>query len=221
MATLFDGINTKNKEKLLKLLETHPLHFIKNTSLLPIIQGGNSIGFINKGYIQIIKLDQNGNKEILEELDDNDTFLTRILSFNKNDFDIIAKEDTDLTLIDYDTLLSINEVTKDYYLQFLKNLLQITISKTEEKNERIDILTQKSIRNKLLEYFNIESNKHSSRFIYLPFNFTNLANYLAIDRSAMSRELKNLKDEGFIEIKGKRITLLYDRYNVSDRLINL
>ena len=53
------------------------------------------------------------------------------------------------------------------------------------------------------------SKKNGSKYIYLPFNFINLADYLAIDRSAMSRELKFLKDEGFIEIKGKRITLLY------------
>ena len=56
------------------------------------------------------------------------------------------------------------------------------------------------------------SKKHGSKHIYLPFTFTGLADYLAIDRTAMSRELKNLKDEGFIEIKNKRIDLLYDEY---------
>ena len=56
------------------------------------------------------------------------------------------------------------------------------------------------------------SKKHGSKHIYLPFTFTALADYLAIDRTAMSRELKNLKDEGFIEIKNKRIDLLYDEY---------
>ena len=78
-----------------------------------------------------------------------------------------------------------------------------------EKSERIKMLTNKTIRNKLLEYFNINSRKSGSRYIYLPFNFSDLASYLAIDRSAMSREIGYLKEEGFIEIKGKRITLLY------------
>ena len=80
-----------------------------------------------------------------------------------------------------------------------------------EKNERISMLTKKTIRNKLLEYFNIMSKKYNSKYIYLPFNFTNLADFLAIDRCAMSRELKYLKDEGFIEIKDKKITLLYEK----------
>lgn len=209
MTHLFDSINIRNKEKLLKLLETHPLHFKKNTSLFSMIQGENSIGFVTHGYLQIIKIDNNGTRTIIEELMDEDTFHTNLLSFNKNDYDIIAKEDTELILINYESIFQIEESNKDYYLQFIKNLLQITITKTEEKNERIEILTQKTIRNRLLEYFSIMSSKHGSKFIYLPFNFTDLADYLAVDRCAMSRELKNLKEEGFIEIKGKRITLLY------------
>ena len=88
-------------------------------------------------------------------------------------------------------------------------MLEIIISTINDKNNRIEILTKKTIRNKLLEYFKIISSKNKSKNIYLPFTFTDLADYLAIDRSAMTRELKNLKDEGFIEIKNKRITLLY------------
>ena len=53
------------------------------------------------------------------------------------------------------------------------------------------------------------STKSGSRTITLPFNFSDLANYLAIDRSAMTRELSYMKEEGFIVVKGKRITLLY------------
>lgn len=83
-------------------------------------------------------------------------------------------------------------------------------NKISEKNERITILTQKSIRNKLLEYFKITSLKNNSRHIYIPTTYTELAEYLAVDRSAMSRELKNLKNEGFIDIKNKKITLLYE-----------
>ena len=79
----------------------------------------------------------------------------------------------------------------------------------DEKNDRIEILTKKTIRDKLLEYFNIYSKKHGTRVIYLPFSLTDFADYLAIDRSAMSREMKNLKDEGFIDSKGRKITLLY------------
>ena len=77
------------------------------------------------------------------------------------------------------------------------------------RNERIQILTKKTIRNKLLAYFEMMRKKNNSINIYLPFNFIDLAAYIAVDRSAMSRELGILKEEGFIKITGKRITLLY------------
>ena len=78
----------------------------------------------------------------------------------------------------------------------------------KEKNDRISIITNKTIRNRLLEYFNVNITK-GTRYVYLPFNFSELANYLGVDRSAMTRELKYMKEEGFIEVKGKRIKILY------------
>ena len=113
-----------------------------------------------------------------------------------------------MSLFDYYQILNKNSKSK-YYNQFIKNLLEIIVNSINEKNNRIEILTKKTIRNKLLEYFRIVSSKNNSKNIYLPFTFTDLADFLAIDRSAMSRELKYLKEEGFIEIKNKRITLLY------------
>ena len=128
---------------------------------------------------------------------------------NSNEFEIIVKEKVIVTIIDYNRLLNVNNINKNYYNIFIQNLFTIINQKMKEKNERINILTKKSIRNKLLEYFDIERKKQHTKYIYLPFNFTNLANFLAVDRAAMTRELKYMKEEGFIEIKGKRITLLY------------
>ena len=92
---------------------------------------------------------------------------------------------------------------------FIKNLFIIMTKKISERNERIQILTKKTIRYRLLEYFEIMRKKNNSLNIYLPYNYIDLAAYIAVDRSAMSRELSNLKDEGFINIKGKKITILY------------
>ena len=62
---------------------------------------------------------------------------------------------------------------------------------------------------RLLEYFEIEYKKYHSKYINLPFALKDLADYIAVNRSAMFRELKHLKDDKFIEIKDRRITLLY------------
>lgn len=210
MTDLFQGITEKNKRKLIRMLEANTVTFKKDESIFKLINTNNNIiGLIIEGYAQIIKTDYNGNRTLIEELYENDVFGTLISSLKSKEYDIITKENTKILLIDYDNVLNCNKNNNSFYVQFLKNLLSIVTSRIEEKNERIEILTKKSIRNKLLEYFQIVSKKHGSKYIYLPFNFTDLADYLAVDRSAMSRELKYLKEEGFIEVKGKRITLLY------------
>ncbi len=211
MINPFQNISPKNREKLLYTLESSRLTFPKNELILSNINQGNIIGIVIKGMMQIIKTDYNGTRTIIEELEENDIFGT-IISPLSNEYDILTKEESTVYIIDYDEIKKLDLENKSYYNQFIKNLLEIIILKIEERNNRIEILTKKTIRNKLLEYFNIESKKNGLRVINLPFNFTDLADYLAIDRSAMSRELKYLKEEGFIEIKNHKITLLYDKY---------
>lgn len=208
MHKLFNKINVKEQTKLLKLLDTSILSFKKGTTMLSNIKE-NIIGIILEGYAQIIRTDYNGNRTIIEELEEEMVFGSTISSLASDECELIAKEDTKILIIDYDLIIESKNNNYSYYNQFIKNLLQITTDIIDEKNERIEILTKKTIRDKLLEYFNIYRKKNGSNNIYLPFSLTDLSDYLAVDRSAMSRELKYLKEEGFIETKGRKITLLY------------
>ena len=79
-----------------------------------------------------------------------------------------------------------------------------------KRNERIEILVNKTIRNKLLAYFKLMSKKYNSKVFLLTMTFTELADYLAVDRSSMNRELKYLKNEGLIRVYKRKITLLYE-----------
>ena len=75
------------------------------------------------------------------------------------------------------------------------------------ESERVDVLSRRSIREKLLCYFNQLAEKEGSRTFQLPFSLSMLADYIATDRSAMMRELKRLKEEGVLRSEGRRITL--------------
>lgn len=208
MKNPFNKISEKQKDKLLKSLEAVTLNLKKNTSILSSIKNDNFIAIILEGRIQIIKTDYNGNRTIIEELKENGMFGTKISSLSNQEYDVITKENTKIIMIDYERIIN-NDNQTPYYNQFIKNILEIIISMTNNKNNRIEILTKKTIRNKLLEYFSIVSKTNKSKNIYLTSTLTDLADYLAIDRCAMMRELKYLKEEGFIEVKNKKITLLY------------
>lgn len=209
MNELFYKINDREKDKILKLLEANTLHYKKNTTVLSSVKNENLIGIILSGYLQIIKTDYNGNQSIIEELYEEDIFGFTMFSSNQ-ERNIVAKEDSRIVIIYFDEIIKA-DINYSYYIQFLKNLLNIYTKKISNSNDRIEILTNKTIRNKLLAYFKIMSKKNKSKIIYLPYSFSDLADYLAIDRSAMHRELKNLKEEGIIQIKDKKIILnIYD-----------
>lgn len=206
MDELFYEINAREKEKILAYLEANTLSFKKNMTILGSVKQENIISIVVNGHLQIVKTDYNGNRTIMEELFENDIFGSTISSINNDEYSIITKEDSKIIIIYFDEIIN-NDLNYSYFNQFLKNLLKIITKKINSNNDRMEILTNKTIRNKLLAYFRIMSKKNNSRVIYLPYNYIDLADYLAIDRSAMYRELKNLKEEGLIEVKNKRITL--------------
>ena len=208
MTNLFTNISEKNQEKILKILEASTLNFKPNCQILTSVKLDNMIGIVLSGYMQIIRTDYNGNRTIIEELTENDVFGTTISSLT-DECEIITKEDTKIVIIDFNNILNDVENNLSYYKQFIKNLLEIYSDKINTKNERIEILTKKTIRDKLLEYFKIISKRNNSKKIYLTMTYIELADYLAVDRSAMTRELKNLSEEGFIKREEKKITLLY------------
>ena len=82
-------------------------------------------------------------------------------------------------------------------------------NKLVKRNERIELLTTRSIRNKLLNYFELQAKKNNSKSFNLMYSYTDLADYLSVDRSAMMRELKNLKEDKLITDTNKKITILY------------
>ena len=209
MNYLFENIKARNQRKILKLLEADYLTLPKDVNLFTIVSNTSFLGYIKSGRLQIIKNDYNGNRTIIQDLKEKDTFGSIFTNLNSRDYELMTKEETTVVLIDYTRIYNNDYAKYDYYTAFLQNLLKIVSEKIEEKNTRIDILINKTIRNKLLEYFRVLSKKMGTRTLYLPFSFTELADYLAVDRCAMSRELKYMKEEGFIKISSRRITLLY------------
>ena len=209
MNSPFEDLTKSQINKLYDLLGVHIYNFNKNQEVLPTIKNGNIVGIIVKGSAQIKNIEYNGNEIIIENLETDSVFGTNISLTNNENYEIIAKEDSQVVVIDYDKLINPNNLNHNYFNIFLMNLFNIINEKLKEKNERIRVLEKKQIRDKLLEYFEIEYKKSYMRRIYLPFSLKDLADYMGVNRSAMFRELKHLKEDNLIKVKKNRITLLY------------
>ena len=208
MEELFKDIDEASKNKILRELEAITARYEKNQIILSSVKNDDIICLIQSGHIQVIKNDANGNHIIIEDLYEGDIFGSISANISSNDFEIVTKEDSTVTIIELDNIYAYNN-NVSLYNTFIKNLIKVLYKKVQEFNNRIEILTNKTIRDKLLAYFRIMTKNNNTKTIYLPFNYSDLADYLAINRSAMARELKILKDEGLIETKGKKIKLLY------------
>lgn len=209
MNELFYNISEKNKEKLLTYLEAVTYKYAKNKRILNNLISNNFICIILKGSIEITRIDVEGNKRLIDSYETNSLFCSLSYSFKNEETEITTKEETKIIIIDFNSIINMNENKLSIYNTFLKNLTIILSKIIVKSNERIEVLSNKSIRDKLLDYFKIQSKKNNSKVIYLPVSYTELADYLAVNRSALSREIKNLKDDGLIETRGRRIKLLY------------
>ena len=208
MVDVFSGIKRTDKKKLLKELESTTLPFERNISILKSISSNNILGIIEEGSAQIIRTDYDGNVIIIDDLSSGSIFGTKFSLLDNDEYDIITKDDCKIIFIDYDYILKIDQKRSVYYQKFLINLLNIMSKIVRSQNERINILTRKTTRDKLLEYFENESKRTFSKSFYLSFNLTELAEYLSIDRSAMMREIKRLKEDKIIESNGNKIRML-------------
>lgn len=209
MRNPFDNISEIQKNKLFKLLESHTYYFNKNEEILPTLRSENIICILLEGQAQIININYNGEENLIEILEKESVFGTNISNIIEHETQIRAMSKTKILVINYNQLFQIKNIDYSYYNTFITNLFDIINTKMKNNNDRIRILTKKSIRDKLLAFFDNEYRKNRSKYIFLPTNFKDLADYLAINRSAMFRELKYLKEEKFIKVDGNRITLLY------------
>ena len=190
---------TKSKAKILEAK--------KDRTIMANIAKIDEFGIILKGNANLIKYDINGNLVILDTLQENDVFGS-IFSYNNEENFVITTSDSKILFINYDILLDLCIKKESNYNHLINNIFNILNEKITSLNNRIDLLTKRSTRDKLLSYFQYECNKKASNSFTLPFSYTSLANFLAVDRSAMMREIKSLKEEGFVITNKKRITIV-------------
>ncbi len=205
---IFKGIDEQNVKYMLKCFQAKTISYKKDTTIISNLANTNIIGIIISGNANLIRNDYNGNRIVLEKLEKGSIF-GEVFSSYSDELSVIATEDCSVITFDYEHIIKRCKKSCPHHNEVINNMLQILAKKVSVMNNRIDVLTKKTIREKLLEYFSIQEKENISKTFYLKLNYTELADYLGVDRSALMRELKNLKNEGFIETKLNKIKLLY------------
>ncbi len=180
----------------------------KNNTITTYIKNRNQIYILASGKADLIKYDVNGNKTIIETLNENDIFGEVFFPItSNNELFVVAKENCEVISFTFDDIIKKCSRTCKFHETLKTSLLNLIINKIVTQNIRIELLTKRSIREKLKSYFSSLSNNFSIKTFSIPISYTDLADYLSIDRSAMMRELKALQDDNIILRKGNKITL--------------
>ena len=184
--------------------------FIKGETVTTYIEKRNQICIVLSGEVDLIRYDFNGNKTIIGHFVDDDIFGEVFFPANtNNELFAIARKNSEILFFTYDTLFTKCRRNCDFHKTLTSSLSELFLSKIVELNLRIEILTKRNTRSKILSYFEILSKGSLRKTFTLPYSYTDLADFLSVDRSAMMREIKLLIEEGFIKKNGSKITILY------------
>ena len=169
----------------------------------------NAVGIIERGEASVIRIDKDGVSTVLEELSVGGV-LGRTLAYAgsvRDSMEVVCRTPCDVLFIDYPHIFKRCEKACTHHSLLVQNMLRLMADKAQALSLRVDVLSRRSIREKLLCYFRQLSEQEGKQTFTLPFSLSTLADYIATDRSAMMRELKRLKEEGVIRSDGRKITL--------------
>ena len=176
----------------------------------PVLMAGDpagTAGIVISGKVRIITEDYYGNRSITSQVEAGEMFAE---VFACSDISIMpvsvfSAGDSEILLIDLKNLRTCKSEGADLVLS---NLLRIISAKTILLNSKISILSKRSTREKLLSYLSAQAKQAGSSRFTIPFNRQELADFLCVDRSAMSAELGRMARDGLICYKKEKFELL-------------
>lgn len=168
------------------------------------------IGTVFSGSAYVYSVDYEGNKALLKTIEHGQTSgtLYSMLDYSNSLLEFTATTDTELIFVQPEYLYIADEKLAVIQQKILVNLLASQRQIFLEITEHLACLSQRSIRDKILRFLKINCDKEHSYTFSVPFSREELANYLAVDRASLSRSLCELRDEGIIDFKKNRFTIL-------------
>ncbi|MEL7569975.1 MAG: helix-turn-helix domain-containing protein, partial [Eubacteriaceae bacterium] len=121
---------------------------------------------------------------------------------------VLALSDSEVLLFDYKRIITTCSSACVFHAKLIENMLKILADDVLNLNDKLHVLSNRTTRDKLLAYFELQREIFNSDIFSIPLNREQLADFLFVDRSAMSRELSNMRDEGLIKFDKNNIELL-------------
>lgn len=199
--SLFRGIKSDDILKLLSCLNARTESYQKKDVIMLEGQSVSSVGVVLSGKAQIVKEDFFGNRNIIAEVQPYSIFAEAFscAKFDKLPVTVLCAADCKILWIDFNKIISTCTSACKFHSKLIENMLTILASKNILLSQKIEHISKRTMREKLLSYLSDQSLRQGSYEFEIPFNRQELADYLCVDRSALSSELSKLQSEGVLQ----------------------
>lgn len=207
---LFQGIDAVNFDAMLACLNGRILHFNKNEFIISLEDEITHIGVVLQGSVHIIREEESGEQVILSELHEGSLFAESFVcaGIQYSPVAVLAHEHCDVLFINFSKVVSMCTTACSFHGKLVENMLQIIASKNIFLNNKMEILSKKTIQEKILAYLYLESKHRGKKEFDIPFSRDELADYLCVNRSALSRQLCAMRDQGLLTFHKNHFQLL-------------
>lgn len=207
---LFDGIPREKIGTVLKCLNAYPVDYERGDTIVRREQHLRFAGYLIQGEALSIRYDFWGNRSIIGEYPTGSVIAGSVL-FDETEsipLSIVAKSDCRVLNFNIDKEIRGCAHCMKYASIIQNNAAHALIDMNSRLTRRLDVLSNRSTRDKLLSYFTEQAEANGSNRFSIPYNRQELADYLYIERSSLSRELGNMQKEGFVVFRRNNFELL-------------
>ena len=196
---LFKGMRDFDVERALKLLGSIEKVYTKNEILARTGTALTHFGIVLEGTVQVNFIDIDGNLVLMASVTAGDAFAESLCWLKVSEIPVTITAFTDARVLWLDPSALATNCDDELVTELRNRFISILAAKTLAMNDRVQVLSKPTLRQKIITFLSQYSNKNSSKTFSIPFDRESLALYLGVNRSALSRELSVMKNEGIID----------------------
>lgn len=206
---LFQGIREHEIEAMFTCLSAEERTYGKDAYIYRAGDVTGRLGVVMEGAVNIIKDDVWGNRKIIENIGGGQIFGETYACLKGEPLmvDVQASERSRILFMDVNRILTTCSSSCDFHNRLIRSLMYVLAGKNLMLTKKMDIITPKSLRERVMVYLSQESVKQGCRTVTVPFNRQQMADYLSVDRSALSAELSRMQRDGVISYEKNRFTI--------------
>ena len=207
---MFDGIAEADLSGMLACLGARIISVKKGEAIFREGEKATAVGIVLKGSVRMEKEDYYGNRSILAMIGAAEIFgeSYACAGITSLPVTIVAAEDCECMLIDCRRITFTCANVCEFHTRVVFNLLKLVASKNLAYDEKIEVTSKRTTRDKLMTYLLNQAKANGSRSFVIPYDRQELADYLEVDRSGLSAEISKLRKEQVIACEKNKFSIL-------------